>query len=199
MDLVEPEVRAGLENNPANRAEALRVRGTTALFSGRFQDAERFLTELRLLSAGQVSDWYMAMALYYEGETARAEGTLSVLHGSAQAERRAHATLASFLAARNEKQQADALLRAVTTGTYMDHHVAYSTGVAYAQLGEFAEARRWLSRSASTGFPCYPWFEADPLLRPIRADPEFRRFLDGMRQSWESTKARYTPPVSLRP
>ncbi|MFY9561536.1 MAG: protein kinase [Terriglobales bacterium] len=191
MELVETEVRAGLEINPANRAEALRVRGASALFNGRFQEAERFLTELRSLSAGQVSDWYLAMALYYEGETTRAEGMLSVLHGSAQAERRAQATLASFLAARNEKQQADALLRAVTTGTYMDHHVAYSTGVAYAQLGEFAEARRWLSRAASTGFPCYPWFERDPLLKPIREDAEFRRFLEELRQSWESAKTRY--------
>ena len=139
------------------------------------------------------------MALYYEGETARAEGMLTALHGSAQAERRAQATLASFLAARNQRQQADALLRAVTTGTYMDHHVAYSTGVAYAQLGEFAEARRWLSRSASTGFPCYPWFVQDPLLKSIREDPEFRRFLNELRQSWESAKAPYGPAATLRP
>jgi serine/threonine protein kinase len=199
MELVEAEVRAGLENNPANRAEALRVRGTTALFSGRFQEAERFLTELRSLSAGQVSDWYLAMALYYEGETARAEDMLSALHGSAQAERRAQATLASFLAARNERQRADALLHAIATGTYIDHHVAYSTGVAYAQLGEFAEARRWLSRAASTGFPCYPWFVQDPLLKPIREDPEFRRFLEELRQSWESAKAHYGPAATLRP
>jgi hypothetical protein len=46
LELVDPEVAAGLEINPANRAEALRVKGSTALFSGHFQEAERHLTEL---------------------------------------------------------------------------------------------------------------------------------------------------------
>jgi hypothetical protein len=51
----------------------------------------------------------------------------------------------------------------------MDHHVAYSTVVAYAQLGQLEEALRWLSRAVDSGFPCYPWFEQDPLLEPLRA------------------------------
>src|SRR5207237_278989 len=106
FDLVEPEVRAGLEINPANRAEALRVRGSTALFSGHFQEAERHLTELRQLSSSQVSDWYLAQAIYYDGEAGRAEEVLAALHGSAQAERRAQATLASFLAARHDNESA---------------------------------------------------------------------------------------------
>src|SRR6266700_5600663 len=111
FDLVEPEVRAGFEINPANRAEALRVRGSTALFSRHFQEAERHLTELRQLSSSQVSDWYLAQAIYYDGQSAPAEEILAALHGSAQAERRAQATLASFLAARREAEQARKLLQ----------------------------------------------------------------------------------------
>ena len=70
----------------------------------------------------------------------------------------------------------------------MDHHVAYSVGAAYAQLGELAEARRWLAQAAQTGMPCYPWYDRDPLLKPLRSDPEFQRFLAELRKSWESAK-----------
>src|SRR5256885_752649 len=145
FDLAEREVRAGFEINPTNRAEALRVRGSTALFSRHFQEAERHLTELRQVSSSQVSDWYLAQAMYYDGQSAPAEKILAALHGSAQAERRAQATLASFLAARHDREQATKMLQSVAAGTYMDHHVAYSMGVAYAQLGDFDEARRWLT------------------------------------------------------
>ena len=191
FDLVEPEVRAGLEINPANRAEALRVRGSTALFSGHFQEAERHLTELRQVSSSQVSDWYLAQAMYFDGQAAAAEEILAALHGSAQAERRAQATLASFLAARRETEQARKLLQSVENGSYMDHHVAYSIGVAYTQLGDLAEAHRWLTRSTETGFPCYPWFVQDPLLKPLRDDPGSQNFLNQLRKVWDANKRRY--------
>ena len=191
FDLAEREVRAGLEINPANRAEALRVRGSTALFSRHFQEAERHLTELRQVSSSQVSDWYLAQAMYYDGQSAPAEKILAALHGSAQAERRAQATLASFLAARREGEQARKLLQSVENGSYVDHHVAYSMGAAYAQLGDFAEAHRWLTRSTQTGFPCYPWFVQDPLLKPLRDDPGSQNFLNRLRKVWDANKKRY--------
>jgi len=65
MDEVETEVRAGEEVIPANRVEPLRIRGSTEFFSGRFENAERHWTELRNLSPGPVSDWYLAQAMYY--------------------------------------------------------------------------------------------------------------------------------------
>ena len=197
VEPVEAEVRAGLDINPANRAEALRVRGTSALFSGHFQEAERFLTELRQMSGGTVAEWYLAQTLYYEGQVSQAEAMLTALHGGAQVERRAQATLAALLAAQHDHQRARALLQNVTAGTQVDHHVAYSIGTAYAQLGEFVEARRWVSRAATTGFPCYPWFEQDPLLKPLRGDAEFRRFLEELRQSWEAARSRYASSSTL--
>ena len=70
-------------------------------------------------------------------------------------------------------------------------HVAYSIGAAYVQLGQLEEARHWLSRAVDTGFPCYPWFERDPLLKPLRDDPEFRTFMSKLRRSWQDAKSRY--------
>jgi hypothetical protein len=74
----------------------------------------------------------------------------------------------------------------------MDHHVAYSLGAAYAQLGQPAEAADWLTKAIETGFPCYPWFERDPLLDRVRKDPRVSQLLVKLRQSWEATKARYS-------
>ena len=116
---------------------------------------------------------------------------LAALRGSAQAERRAQATLASFLAARGEKSQAEGLVRPALAEGYMDHHVAYSLGVAHTQLGQREEALRWLRRAAEIGFPCHPWFTVDPLLQPLRNDTEFIALLEELRAREEIARRRY--------
>jgi hypothetical protein len=73
----------------------------------------------------------------------------------------------------------------------MDHHVAYSLGVALAQLGDRAEARRWLTRAATEGFPCYPWYVNDPLIQPLKSDTAFQQFLSQLRDQFEKNQARY--------
>ena len=65
----------------------------------------------------------------------------------------------------------------------MDHHVAYSLGAAYAQLGRLEEARTWLDRAVTSGFPCYPWYASDPLLESFRRDSSGRAFLERLRRS----------------
>jgi lipopolysaccharide biosynthesis regulator YciM len=119
---------------------------------------------------------------------------LGAARGSAQLEARSQAILASVLAARGDTGRAPALLQDIVASRYMDHHVAYSVGAAYAQLRQPAEARLWLSRAAETGFPCYLWFLADPLLAPLRADADLRRLMEQLRESWESARVRYSAP-----
>jgi len=109
----------------------------------------------------------------------------------AQASTRARALLASFRAAQGDRRAADSLLALVTGGGYEDHHVAYSVGAAYAQLGDRGRAGSWLTRAAPTGFPCYPWYEKDPLLAPLHADPEFRILLTRLRDARNAAAARY--------
>jgi Flp pilus assembly protein TadD len=190
-ELVGREVQAAMDINPANRVEPLRVQGTAALFDSRFTEAVSLLEEAQHLSEALTAGWYLAQAYYYHGQRERAETMLAQLRGSGQVERRAQATLASFLAARGEQARAEELLRAVTGGAYMDHHVAYSLGVAYAQLGRRDEALRWLRNAVDTGFPCSPWYEYDPLLQPLRGDAEFRRLLEELRAVREKTETRY--------
>jgi TolB-like protein len=114
FDRAESEARAAQENNPANIDEPLRVRGVSAMFAGRFDEAVTLLEQARRAS-GTATEWNLAYAYYYVGRKAEAEAMLRTLTGSARSQRRAQATLASFLAARGEagwthQSRADAIL-----------------------------------------------------------------------------------------
>ena len=132
LDLVEREITAGLDANPVNLGEAFRLRGMAALWSGRFAEARTHFEQLQPLSSKPVSQTLLAQALYYTGDTARAEALLWGLQSSAPSEQRGRALLASFLAARGAKRDSLALVKDVLSRAYQDHHVAYSLGATYA-------------------------------------------------------------------
>ena len=198
FEAADNDVREGFEINPGtaseNQFEGLRARGNTAMLNGRFPEAVATLEEAHRLSAGAVSDWWLAQAYYYQGQKDRSEKLLGTLVASpsASAVARSQAIVASFLAARGERVRARELLRAVETADYMDHHVAYSLGVAHANLGEHEEAIRWLRKAAETGFPCYPWFERDPLLDSLREDAGFQQLMNELQKTFEIAKTRYS-------
>ncbi len=191
VEMVDEQTRQAMEINPMNRVEPLRNQAVAAFLSGRFEKAIRLLEEMQRLSDTPLPDTWLAQSYFYKGERAKAETMLAELRGSAQVEQRSQATLASFLAARGNRVEAEALLREVIASGYMDHHVAYSIGATYAQLRNSARAIQWLERAVDTGFPCYPWFETDPLLQPIRGNVEFQHFMETLRKSWEATRTRY--------
>jgi serine/threonine protein kinase/tetratricopeptide (TPR) repeat protein len=69
------------------------------------------------------------------------------------------------------------------------HHTAYYMANAYAVMKRPKEALRWLQFAADEGFPCYPLFQKDELLDPIRGEPGFAAFLEQQRVDWEKRKA----------
>ena len=194
LERVEPELRSAAEMNPANpvanQVESQRTRGIAVLFAGRFQEALPLFEDVQRLTGGTSYNWLRGQAYYYMGDAKRAEETL-ILRGNTAGDRRSQAVLASLIAARHATSEARALVKTILDGGFMDHHIAYSLGATYAQLGDFAEARRWLANAALTGLPCYPWYARDPLLDPLRSDPEFQRFLSGLKNSWRMLAARY--------
>jgi len=190
LDLVEHELRSAAEVNPVTQVESERTRGVAALFDGRFRDALQLFENVQRLSGGTTFNWLRGLAYYYTGDSARAEEILA-LRGSTPGDRRSQAVLASLVAARHAQPEAKALVKAILDGGFMDHHIAYSLGATYAQLADFAEARRWLAEAARTGLPCYPWYARDPLLDPLRSDTEFQQFLGGLKNSWQTTASRY--------
>jgi eukaryotic-like serine/threonine-protein kinase len=193
LDRAADEVRRALEVDPLNLPEQLRTKAVVDFLSGHYREAIGPLEEVRRIGSRAYVDSYLSQAYYYGGDTARAFAILDSLKDSpsAPAAARARATLASFSAARGDRARAEALTRQVTQSGYVDHHVAYSLGAAYAQLGRMSEARDWLARAVETGFPCYPWYQRDPLLEPVRKDPEGHRFMERLRESWEAARSRY--------
>ena len=181
LDLVEPEVAAGLDANPLNLGEAWRLRGMAALWSGRFAEARAAFERLQTLSSKPVTDPLLAQALFYTRETARAEAMLAGFQSGTPSEQRGRALLASFLAARGARQEALALVKDVLSRPYQDHHVAYSLGATYAGLGQKDEAFRWIRQAAESGLLCSEWYVNDPLLAPLRTDPEFAPFVSAVK------------------
>ena len=187
--------RTALDLEPG-RADAVRALGITLLLSGRFRDAVPLLEEVQRLSGKPLSDYYLALAYYYSGDTRRGEAVLEEL---ARAEapassQRARSWLAAFLAARGERARAAELVRQVSADKFMDHHVAAGLGDAHAQLGSAAEALGWLRKAADTGFPCHPWYATDPLLQPLRNAPAFEGWLQELsrrKHEAEQLYARY--------
>jgi hypothetical protein len=114
-----------------------------------------------------------------------------MLHEQGPVAGNARATLAALRAARGATADARSLAERVAKEPDLIHHGAYGLGTAYAQLRDPAAAVRWLSQAAATGFPCYPWFERDPLLDPIRADPRFSAFMGELRGAWEHAREKY--------
>jgi len=147
------------------------------------------------LSSQPIGDTYLALAHYYTGKTERGRTMLEALADSRSASTaaRAGAALARILAAQGEASAARLLVDRVIKGTYRDHHVAYSIGAAYAQLNEGALAHRWLRTAADSGFPCLPFFETDPLLDPLRQQPEFPDLLQYVKSRREAALSTASP------
>ena len=179
--LIEMEKGRGLHG--IDVVEPIRIEALTALFSGKFAPAQARLEEVSRLSSQAIGDTYLALAYYYTGSTERARTMLETLANSRSASTaaRAGAALAGVMAAEGNLSDARRIVDRVLNETYRDHHVAYSLGAAYAQLGDFTLATRWLRTAADTGFACPPFFEHDPLLEPLRSRPAFSDLLDYVR------------------
>ena len=196
LDLVEREITAGLDANPTNVGEAFRLRGMAALWNGRFAEARTHFEQLQPLSSKPVAQALIAQALYYTGDTARAEALLRGLQSSAPSDQRGRALLASFLAARGATREALALVNDVLSRGYQDHHVAYSLAATYAGLGRTEEAFRWIRRAADSGLLCSAWYLNDPLLAPLRSDAAFAPFLTGVKARADMVGVEYIRELS---
>jgi TolB-like protein len=186
------ETEKGRALHGADRVEPLRIEALVALFSGNFTPARVHLEEVSRSSSQAIGDTYLALAYYYSGNAERALTTLRSLESqtSASVATRAGAALAGVLAARGEQDAARRQIDRVLARAYRDHHVAYSLGAAYAELGDIANAARWLRTAADTGFPCLTWFDRDPLLDPARRRTEFAELLAYVRSRRDSSLTR---------
>jgi tetratricopeptide (TPR) repeat protein len=197
FDAARREVAAAIALTGASNVETDRLLVAIALFDGRFADARQRAEELAGRSDAPVIRMYLATARFYLGERDQAAALLASIKRGAEPDLRSQAILAGVLAANGRRAAAQDMLDAVARNPAMDHHVAYSVGAAFAQLGRAAEAVRWLRTSANDGFACYPWYASDPLLDPIRNEAGFTELMEELRRRFESARGRYDtrPPV----
>jgi DNA-binding winged helix-turn-helix (wHTH) protein/TolB-like protein len=186
------EMQKGRALHGADRVEPLRIEALVGLFSGNFVPARVHLEEVSRTSSQAIGDTYLALAYYYSGNGDRALAMLRSLESQASASvaTRSAAARAGVVAARGEHDAARMQIERVLARAYRDHHVSYSLGAAYAQLGDIGNAVRWLRTAADTGFPCLTWFERDPLLEPLRRRPEFTELLAYVRSRRDSSLTR---------
>jgi TolB-like protein/DNA-binding winged helix-turn-helix (wHTH) protein/tetratricopeptide (TPR) repeat protein len=192
LNEAEAEVQAARELNPENRVEPLEILGAISLFAGRTSDAVGHLSQVHDVSDSRIVRYLLGLTLYYQGDWHRAEALLeTMIDDAGPLPGNARASLAAFRAAQGAHSEARALAARVASEPELIHHGAYGLGATYAQLRDPAAAVRWLSQAATTGFPCYPWYERDPLLDPIRDDARFVFFLQGLHRSWEDARMKY--------
>jgi hypothetical protein len=71
------------------------------------------------------------------------------------------------------------------------HHAQYDVACIYGQLGRVREGLDWFRDAAQDGFPCYPFFDRDPLLAPLRRDPRYAELTSPLRHLGEEMRALY--------
>jgi tetratricopeptide (TPR) repeat protein len=80
-----------------------------------------------------------------------------------------------------------------------DSEAIYKMAQAYAQLGDTAAALRLLEKSVDGGFFCFPYFERDPLLAPVRQSAGLKPILDKARERYRAFKARFGKDPAAQP
>jgi DNA-binding winged helix-turn-helix (wHTH) protein/TolB-like protein len=178
FDAARREGREAERLNPSPSVERERLEVALLLFGGEFAAAvERAEALMQRSDAPEI---YLGLARFYVGDTAGARKVLAPIMRGPRPDTRAQASLASIEAAAKLDRQARARLTRIEHASDIDHHVAYSVGAAYAQLGQADASLQWLEQAADTGFPCHVWFSRDPLLDPLRTHPRFVRLLARM-------------------
>ncbi|MBS0313217.1 MAG: tetratricopeptide repeat protein [Proteobacteria bacterium] len=159
---------------PAIRAN----RGVAWLFCGHYTEAARVFSELLALhpqrNATRVS---LANALTLLGETDAAQRELDAVLEREPADAAARLGLAVLAARDGRKQEARSRIDAVRADSGIERTNPSALASAYAQLGDAAEAMRWLALAAECHEGGFAEAQVDPLLAPLAPLPEFRTLL----------------------
>jgi Tfp pilus assembly protein PilF len=176
------EARLARALNPSRNDEIDRLEIALLLFAGKYAQAVQQATALlQRQTEVPALRQYLGLGRYYSGDAAGAREMLASLTRGGKPDVRGQAMLASIEAATGMNDQARARVDRIVNAPDLDHHVAYSIGAAFAQLGKIDESLMWLQRAADTGFPCIRWFEIDPLLEPVRTQRGFTQLIERMR------------------
>jgi predicted Zn-dependent protease len=71
------------------------------------------------------------------------------------------------------------------------HHAQYDVACALSALGDTQAALGWLRAAAGNGYPCPTFFAIDPLLDPLRGDPDFAALLGQLERERDRYRGLY--------
>src|SRR5262249_26291430 len=183
------ELRKAVAINPTNTSAQFRI-GQTLLFQVKY---EQPLSALRSIptEANPRVGYHRAMALLHLGRrdeaVAIAEKFIAEYPEDADGGLLTgfHALLAASIG--DEKKAEGKIRSAINKGTGFGHfhHTAYDIACAYSLMNKAEPAVKWLQTAADDGFPCYPLFERDPFLDPLRNDSRFIAMMAKLKEQWE--------------
>ena len=169
------EGREAARLNPGNSVEFERLDVGCCCSAESSRAVARAQTLLQRTDAPAVRH-YLGLALYYTGDADGGRAMLESIKRGTTPDLRAQASLSSIEAASGRRTEARARLAQILAASELDHHVRTASAWRL-RSWEMMAALEWLERAADTGFPCYPWFERDPLLDAVRTDQRFVRLL----------------------
>jgi DNA-binding winged helix-turn-helix (wHTH) protein len=188
LDQALQHVRTAIDLNPNNTMARFRVAVYTA-WQCRFADALAVLKTVPREVSPMLVDRVRAEVLV---QMARLDDARSIVdeylrrHPSDAGG--SFTSLDALLLAKQGKKQASeaAIASAITLGREFGHfhHTAYNIASAWAELNRPDAAVQWLEAAADDGFPCYPYFAADPNLARLRDDPRFAALLSALHRQW---------------
>jgi len=183
------ELEMTLAIDPENRFAQHRI-GVALVYQGRYEEG---LRELRAAPASfNPALWYyhVTWALLYLGRDDEASSLIEEYLRAHPEDRGGVVTsIRAILLAKHGDiagAERDVLAAQKLGQGYVHfHHTEYNIASVYALLHRPRAAVDWLRRAADDGWPCYPYFAADPNLENVRGDPGFVAFMAELRKQWE--------------
>lgn len=167
-------------------------KGWFELHSGRFMKALELFEKVPKVFLKETVLVLKAKSLLYLGETKEANLIINDARIQFPTDPEIASARAIFFALNNENRKSENEIQyAINHGQKLGHyhHITFNIAQAYAIMKNEVLAVKWLKYTRDDGFPCFPWFDKDPLLDPIRLNNDFISMLAEMEQQWLNYKS----------
>ena len=186
------ELEKAVAINPTNTLARLRV-GTTLLWQNKYEPALTALRSVPTEANPTLVGYQMPTALLHLGRKEEAADMLEeLLKDQPEDSGGLFTSVQALIAALDgEENTAERKIRsAIEKGKGFGHfhHTAYNIACAYSLMNKPEQAINWLQAAADNGFPCYPLFDREPYLNPVREDPRFTTLMMRLKEQWTNYK-----------
>lgn len=183
------ELEKAVVINPSNALARFRI-GQIFLYQGNYEQALTALRSIPREANPALVGYHTAIALLHLGRSEEAAAMLEeLLKDYPEDSGGLFSSMQALIAAlAGDKDKAEGKIRsAIEKGKGFGHfhHTAYNIACAYSLMNKPEQAIKWLQTAADNGFPCYPLFESDPYLDPLRQDSRFVTLMMRLKEQWK--------------